>query len=94
MKIVIIDDFRFARLELLALTVKHKDIEILGESENGQDAITLVRQVKPDVIFTDINMPGISVFEFLAQIDPAIHIIFTTAYADHAVKTFAFNTVD
>jgi len=94
MKAIVIDDFRLARLELISLFNKHKDIDLIGECDNGNDALALINQLKPDVVFTDINMPGMSVFEFLEKIDENIQVIFTTAYADYAPKTFVFNTVD
>jgi two-component system, LytTR family, response regulator len=94
MKVLVIDDFRLARLELISLLGKHKDIDIIGESDNGTDALALIQITNPDVIFTDINMPGVSVFEFLENIDESIHIVFTTSYADYAIKSFSFNTVD
>ncbi len=94
MKAVVIDDFRLARLELIALIQKHKDIVLAGECDNGNDALALIQQVKPDVVFTDINMPGLSVFEFLESVDPRVQIVFTTSYADYALKAFGFNTVD
>lgn len=94
MKAVVIDDFRLARLELISMLSKHKDFDVVGEADNGDSALKLIQSMSPGIIFTDIDMPGMPVFEFLENIDENIQVVFTTAYMDHAAKSFCFNTVD
>ena len=94
MKALIIDDTRLARQELQFLLQKHKEVEILGEAENADQAKEMIEQLKPDLIFLDIQMPGKDGFELLEMLDEAPEVIFTTAYSEHAMKAFDFNALD
>jgi len=91
---VIVEDSRLARKELLGLLKNHPDIAILGEADAAETALQLIRQTKPDLIFLDIHLPGKNGFEILQELDTVPIIIFTTAFAQYALKSFEFNTVD
>jgi len=95
-KAIIIDDERLARARLFRLLKKHDSIEILGEAENGREAIELIQKVQPDVIFLDIKMPVLSGFEMLERLDKSDSpfVIFTTAYDNYALRAFEENTLD
>jgi len=94
MKALLIDDERLARAELRRLLQAHPEIEISGEARNGAEALTLIASLAPDVIFLDVQMPGMSGFELLEQLDDAPQVIFTTAFDQHAVQAFAANALD
>ena len=95
MKALLIDDERLARRELRRLLAAHPEIEIAGEAENATAALPLIAAHRPDLIFLDIQMPGASGFELLAQIPPPVpRIIFTTAHDAHALRAFEVNALD
>jgi len=95
MKALLIDDERLARNELRRLLVAHPEIEIVGEAVNAMEALEKIAELKPDLLFLDIQMPGDDGFTLLEKIDPPLpRIIFTTAYDEFAVKAFEFNALD
>ena len=69
MKALIVDDERLARTELKRLLNPFKDIKVVGEAVNADDAIEKIDQLKPDLLFLDIQMPGKSGFELLEELD-------------------------
>ena len=94
MKALIVDDERLARSELRRLLAAHPEIEICGEARNGTEALTMIGALNPEVIFLDVQMPGLSGFDLLEQLDEAPQVIFTTAFDRHAVQAFAANALD
>jgi two-component system LytT family response regulator len=95
MKALIIDDERLARNELRRLLEVHPGIEIVGEAVNGDDALDKIAELKPDLLFLDIQMPGKNGFEVLAELDSNMpDVIFTTAYDEYALKAFEFHAAD
>lgn len=95
MKAVIIDDERLARTELKHLLEKHSNkIDIIGEAVNAKDGIALIEKEKPDVIFLDIQMPEMNGFEMLKELEEIPHVIFITAYDEHAIEAFKVNALD
>jgi two-component system LytT family response regulator len=94
MKALIIDDERLARKELASLLAKHPEIAIVGEAANADEAEAMIAEKRPDLIFLDINMPGRDGFDLLAALDPAPHVIFVTAYDEHALRAFQVNALD
>jgi two-component system LytT family response regulator len=95
MKALLIDDERLARNELRRLLTAHPEIEIVGEAVNAEEALERIAELKPDLLFLDIQMPGDDGFTLLEKIDPPLpRIIFTTAYDEFAVKAFEFNALD
>ena len=94
MKALLIDDERIARAELRRLLAAHPEIEIVGEARNGKEALEQIAALAPDVIFLDVQMPGMSGFELLEQLDEPPQVIFTTAFDQHALKAFEANALD
>jgi len=94
MKALIIDDTRLARQELKFLLERKPEIEILGEAENADEAIEKISELKPDLLFLDIQMPGKDGFELLESLDEVPNVIFTTAYSEFAMKAFEYNALD
>ncbi len=94
MKALLIDDERIARAELRRLLGAHPEIEIIGEARNGKEALEQIAALAPEVIFLDIQMPGMSGFELLERLDEPPQVIFTTAFDQHALKAFEANALD
>ncbi|HNL83566.1 MAG TPA: response regulator, partial [Chitinophagaceae bacterium] len=93
-KSIIIDDERLARTELKKLLQEHKDIEIIDEAANVDDGIMKIETLSPDLIFLDIQMPGKSGFDLLAEVEKAPRVIFTTAFDEYALQAFERHAVD
>jgi len=95
MKALLIDDERLARNELRRLLAAHPDIEIVGEAVDVEDAAQRVAELKPALLFLDVQMPGADGFSLLERLEPPLPaVIFTTAYDEFAVKAFEFNALD
>jgi two-component system LytT family response regulator len=94
MKALIIDDERLARQELKSLLAEHKDIEIIGECSNAEDAKEKINLLKPDVLFLDIQMPGKTGLELIEEISGLPEVIFVTAYDEFALRAFEVNALD
>lgn len=95
MKALLIDDERLARNELRRLLAAHADIEIIGEAKDVDDALLKIAELKPGLLFLDVQMPGADGFSLLERLEPpAPAVIFTTAYDEFAVKAFEFNALD
>ena len=94
MKALIIDDERLARLELRRLLAAHPEVEIAGEARSGTEALAMIADLAPDLIFLDIQMPGMTGFELLESLDDVPQVIFTTAYDQYAIRAFEVNALD
>ncbi|MES2899083.1 MAG: LytTR family DNA-binding domain-containing protein [Pseudomonadota bacterium] len=94
MKCVVVEDSRLAREGLVRMLAEFPELSLVGQAEHPDSALVLIRATRPDVIFLDIHMPGASGFDLLAMLDYTPRIVFTTAYADYAIRSFDFNTVD
>jgi len=94
MKALIVDDERLARLELRRLLQAHPEVEIAGEARDGVEARELIQKLGPDVMFLDIQMPGMTGFELLESLDDVPAVIFTTAYDQYAIQAFEVNALD
>ncbi len=94
MKALIVDDERMARQELRRLLAAHPEIGIIGEARNGEEALALIHRHLPDVLFLDIQMPGMSAFDLLQKLDDVPQVIFTTAYDTYALRAFDVGALD
>lgn len=94
MKAIIIDDERLARQELKNLLSAYKEIEIIAECSDAIQAKEKINELKPDVIFCDIQMPGKSGLELAEEISGAVDVVFITAHDEHAIKAFELNAFD
>jgi two-component system LytT family response regulator len=96
LKTLIVDDESLARRGLLYRLKDISDIEVVGEARNGREALDLISKLKPDLVFLDIQMPGVSGFEVVRQLDAANMpiILFLTAYDEYAVQAFEVNALD
>ena len=91
---LIIDDEKLARELLREYIEGFPQIEIIGEASKGNEAVEKINKLKPDLIFLDVQMPGMNGFDVLEEIDHEPYIIFTTAYDQYAIKAFEKNAVD
>lgn len=96
LRCVLVDDEQLARERFRALLAKAEaDIDVVGEAESGKQAVPMIHELKPDVVFLDIQMPGLTGFEVLDLLAaPRPHIIFVTAYDDYALKAFEVHALD
>jgi two-component system LytT family response regulator len=93
-KAIIIDDERLARNELKKLLLDFPEIEVIAEAANAAEGVEKIDSLNPDLIFLDIQMPGKTGFDMLAELERAPNVIFTTAYDEYALKAFEVNALD
>ena len=92
---IIVEDEAPARRRLNELLAEHRHlIRLSGEAGNGNDAIALINEIKPDVIFLDIQLPDMLGLDVLKQLDYKPYVIFTTAHDEYALKAFDALSVD
>lgn len=94
MKCLVVEDSRLARKELVKLLLEINTFKNIEEAANGEEAIDMLKSYKPDVIFLDIHLPGMTGFDFLESLNQIPKVIFTTAYDEYAIKSFDYNAVD
>ena len=93
-KIIVIDDEAAGRTLIKQYLAEYPSLIVVGEANNGVDAIKVINEFKPDLIFLDIQMPGLSGFEVLSHIEEIPQIIFSTAYDKYALQAFEVHAVD
>jgi two-component system LytT family response regulator/two-component system response regulator LytT len=95
---ILIDDEQLACDELSYLLKRHEDVEIIATANNGLDAVRLVEDLEPDVVFLDVQMPGMGGLEVIAQLKertiPLPYFILVTAYDQYAVEAFRLEAMD
>ncbi len=92
---IIVEDERLARKEMRSLLSAFPQIDIVGEATNVSEGITKIEELKPDLIFLDINMPANKTgFDLLEVLDHTPKVIFTTAHDEYAIKAFEVNALD
>jgi two-component system LytT family response regulator len=92
---ILIDDEPAARRLMRNLLREHADVvEVIDEAANGKEAIEKIEKLRPDLIFLDIQMPDLTGFEVIEQLQEKPNIIFTTAYEQYAIKAFENFSID
>jgi two-component system, LytTR family, response regulator len=93
---LVIDDEPLARKRIRALLDAEPEIDVAGEAGSGTEAAALIRDVKPDLVFLDVQMPGMDGFSVLRALAPGAVplVVFVTAYDDHAIRAFDVHAVD
>ncbi len=93
-KVIIVDDEAPGRKLIREYLKDYPDLIIIAEANNGVDAVKEINKFKPDLVFLDIQMPGLTGFEVLTHLDELPQIIFSTAYDEYALKAFEVHAVD
>ena len=93
---LIVDDESLARERLRRFLTSEQDVEIVGECADGREAIESIRQIKPDLLFLDIQMPEVDGFGVLESIgvENAPVVVFVTAYDKYAIRAFDVHALD
>jgi DNA-binding LytR/AlgR family response regulator len=98
LRVLVVDDEQLAREELCFQLNQVGDVEIVGQATNGPEALAAADELEPDVVFLDVQMPGLTGFEvarsLLERADDAPVVVFVTAYDQHALEAFEVNAVD
>ncbi|MEL6393288.1 MAG: response regulator [Bacteroidota bacterium] len=93
-KVAVIDDEAAGRSLIKEYLGYHEDLVIVLEANNGVDAVTGINRFKPDLIFLDVQMPGLTGFEVLTKLEEIPQVIFSTAYDQYALKAFEVHAID
>jgi DNA-binding LytR/AlgR family response regulator len=96
-KVLVVDDEELARSEMSYLLEDYNDVKIVGEASSGEEAVERIKREKPDLVFLDIQMPGMDGFqvvEALLDTGEVPLIIFATAYDQYAIRAFKANALD
>jgi two-component system, LytTR family, response regulator len=97
LRAVLVDDEQLARDELGYLLGQIGGIDVIGQAGNGVEALTAIDRLQPDLVFLDVQMPGLTGFEVARRMldkNTSSHIIFVTAYDQYAIEAFEVNAVD
>jgi two-component system, LytTR family, response regulator LytT len=98
LRVVVVDDEPLARQELCYLLEGRPEVQVVAEAANGPDAVTAIDRHEPDLVFLDIQMPGLTGFEVARQLldrgEEAPALVFVTAWDQHAIEAFEVNAVD
>ncbi len=98
LRVMVVDDEPLARQGLKLRLQAHADVEIVGECNNGLDAVTLIPQERPDLVFLDIQMPELNGFQVIHKLrelkQPMPLVVFVTAYDSYAIKAFDIHALD
>jgi len=96
LRILIVDDEVLARRGLKLRLNQVDDAEVVAEARNGREALKAIRELKPDLVFLDIQMPGIGGFDVIAELrgEDIPAIVFVTAFDEYAIKAFEANAID
>ena len=91
---LVVDDEKLARERLKGFLSAIKDVEVVGEAEDGKETISLVEKEQPDLIFLDVEMPGQNGVSVYKSLEDPPHVIFATAYDSHAIEAFEVDATD
>ena len=97
MRVLVVDDEPAARRKVLRFLKEHADVEVAGEAASGEEALERIVAEQPDLVFLDVQMPGMNGFEVVEAITAVEHvpaIIFATAHDEYAVRAFEVSAVD
>ncbi|WP_282044127.1 LytR/AlgR family response regulator transcription factor [Winogradskyella flava] len=93
-KVIIVDDESAGRQLIKEYLEDYPELILLGEANNGVDAVKMINEFKPNLVFLDIQMPGMTGFDVLTHLEELPQIIFSTAYDQYALKAFEVHAVD
>jgi two-component system LytT family response regulator len=93
-KVIIVDDEAAGRTLIRQYLEGYPSLIVVGEANNGVDAVRIINEFRPDLLFLDIQMPGLTGFDVIKHIDEIPRIIFSTAYDQYALQAFDVHAVD
>jgi two-component system, LytTR family, response regulator len=91
---IVVDDEELAREKLQDLLAQHPDIEVVATCADGVSAVETIDREKPDLVFMDVQMPGLNGFDVVEQIESRPAVVFVTAYDGHALRAFEIHALD
>lgn len=91
---LVVDDEKLARDRLAGYLRKLDDVDVVGEAKNGIEALERITELKPDLVFLDVQMPGLDGFGVLKSLSEPPQIVFATAYDEYAIKAFEVHAAD
>ena len=96
LRVLVVDDEPLVRRGIAALLSEDPEIEVVGEARNGTEAVTQIRNNLPDLVFLDVQMPGLDGLGVLATLQPEERpaVVFVTAFDQYAVRAFDLHAVD
>jgi two-component system LytT family response regulator len=94
MRVLIVDDESPARERLRRMLAEFESVEVIGEAGSGLEAVGMVEELRPDLLFLDIQMPGLDGFEVIEALADPPHVVFVTAYDEYAIRAFEVNALD
>jgi len=96
LRVILVDDEPLVRSGMRSLLDEEGDVEIVAEARNGVEAVAAIREHKADVVFLDVQMPGMNGFDVVAALEPDDRpwIVFVTAYDEYAIRAFDVHALD
>ena len=94
LRVAIVDDEALARAVLREYLAASSDVDVVAECQNGFDAVKVVSELRPDLLFLDVQMPKLDGFEVLELVGRDVAVVFTTAYDQYALRAFEVHAVD
>jgi two-component system, LytTR family, response regulator len=91
---LVVDDEKLARDRLLSFLRTVGDVEVVGQAKNGVEAVRLIQENSPDLVFLDVQMPGMDGFGVLKALDKLPQVVFATAYDEYAIQAFEVHAAD
>jgi two-component system, LytTR family, response regulator len=91
---LVVDDEKLARDRLLSFLRGIDDLEVIGQAKNGVDALRLIEEATPDVVFLDVQMPGLDGFDVLKAVSKPPQVVFATAFDEYAIHAFEVHAAD
>jgi len=91
---LLVDDERLARVELARLLQAHPAVEVLGEAGDVEEAAARADELRPDLVFLDVQMPGADGFQLVPRLPARCRVVFVTAYSEFAIRAFEVNALD
>jgi DNA-binding LytR/AlgR family response regulator len=91
---LVVDDEKLARDRLVSFLRGIDDVEVIGQAKNGVEAVRVIAEESPDLVFLDVQMPGMDGFEVLKAVKTPAHIVFATAFDEYAIRAFEVHAAD
>jgi two-component system LytT family response regulator len=93
-RVVIADDEPLARERVRELLAQRQDVVVAGEARDGEEALRLIHEQRPDLVLLDVQMPGLDGFEVLGELEQTPAVVFITAFDEYAVRAFEVRALD